>query len=262
MPLITLISDFGTLDPHVAAVKGSLYSENELFTIVDVSHEIDPFHLQQASFVLKYAYSHFPEGTLHLIFVDEEKKPNRQHLVVKANGHYFIGADNGMLSLMDIVPEEIYEIDLTNSPELVSSKQIFSRVAGHISRGGSLSLIGRKRDGWKELAVSNPIVSEGGIQGSVVYVDHYGNVITNIHQSAFTSASKGRSFEIELNRLKTMKKISKSFSEASNGDLVAVFNHEGFLKIGIINSVQKTHSSAHSLLGLKVNDVIRINFSR
>lgn len=262
MPLITLISDFGTVDPHVAAAKGCLYSENESFTLVDISHEIDPFHLQQASFVLKYAYSHFPPGTIHLIFVDEEENANRQHIAVKANGHYFIGADNGILSLMDLQPEEIFEIDLTNAPELVSSKQIFARVAGHIARGGALSLIGKKRDSWKELAVSNPIISEGGIQGSVVYVDHYGNVITNIHQSTFTAASKGRAFEIELNRLKTMKKISQSFSEATNGDLVAVFNHEGYLKIGIINSVQKTHSSAHSLLGLKVNDVIRINFSR
>ncbi len=260
MPLITLISDYGSVDPHVAAAKGCLYSEDEGLTLVDVTHEIEPFHLQQTSYVLKNSYHFFPEGTIHLILVDEEKSLTRSHIVAKANGHYFIGADNGILSLMGLVPTEVFEINLSNSTDLKSTKQIFARVAGHICRGGALSLIGKPKKQLKELAVSNPIISETAIQGHILYIDNYGNVITNIHESVFMNQKKGRRFELELTRLKVIEKFHEDFSDATNGDLRAMFNSEGYLKVGIYNSVKKERSSAHSLLGLKVNDTIRIKF--
>ena len=114
MSLITLTTDFGTKDHFVGAVKGAIYSEFPDMKIVDISHEISPFNITQTAYILKNAYKSFPEGTVHIIGVDSEINKENKHIALKIDNHYFICADNGVISLIasDIKPEKIVEINI------------------------------------------------------------------------------------------------------------------------------------------------------
>jgi len=221
MPIITLTTDFGSKDPSVGAVKGAIYSElgNEV-TLVDITHKVSPFDLYETAYILKNAYANFPKGTIHIIGVDSSITPEIKHIAVQYNGHYFISADNGILSLiaLEIKPEAIFEINLpdvqqVNFPVL----DIFVRVACHLGRGGSLSIIGNQIETYKQLGKTEPIIQQKGkiILGNVIYIDNYGNVVTNISKELFTSIQQGRQFTIKAKRI-TFSNIVNSYSEAIN----------------------------------------------
>ena len=146
MAIITLTTDFGVRDHFVGAIKGFILSEIEGATIVDISHLVSPFNIVEASYILKNAYKTFPEGTIHIIGVDSELTPINKHVAVKIDGHYFIGADNGILSFLakEINPEKMVEINIHDRIESVFPVlDVFVKVAGHISRGGTLEVIGK-----------------------------------------------------------------------------------------------------------------------
>ena len=113
MAIITLTTDLGTKDSYLASVKGSIYSQLEDAKIVDISNDIELFNIQQATFVLRNCFQSFPKGTVHIISVDDELSVENEHLVVKANGHYFIGTDNGIFSLLltEMKAEKIIQLN-------------------------------------------------------------------------------------------------------------------------------------------------------
>ncbi len=276
MPIITLTTDFGSKDPSVGAVKGAIYSElGEEVTLVDITHQITPFDLQEAAYILKNAYSNFPKKTIHIIGVDSATTPETKHIAVQLYGQYFIGADNGILSLvaLEINPEFIYQIQLpdikqTNFPVL----DVFVRVACHLARGGSLSIIGNQIESYKQLVKTEPIVQQQGkvIIGNVIYIDNYGNVVTNISKDLFTAQQNGRSFLIKAKRI-TFNNIVRGYSEAINfnverqkreedGKKIALFNSSGYLELAIYKSNPKTVGAASTLFGLKYMDTISVTF--
>ncbi len=276
MPIITLTTDFGSKDPSVGAVKGAIYSElGEEVTLVDITHQITPFDLQEAAYILKNAYSNFPKKTIHIIGVDSAITPETKHIAVQLYGQYFIGADNGILSLvaLEINPEFIYQIQLpdlrqTNFPVL----DVFVRVACHLARGGSLSIIGNQIETYKQLVKTEPIVQQQGkvIIGNVIYIDNYGNVVTNISKDLFTAQQNGRSFLIKAKRI-TFNNVVRGYSEAINfnverqkreedGKKIALFNSSGYLELAIYKSNPKTVGAASTLFGLKYMDTISVTF--
>ena len=147
MSIVTLTTDFGTKDYFVSATKAALFSELNNINIFDISHEISPYNVTEAAYILKNAYKSFPKGTIHLIGVDSELTPENKHLVMMFDGHYFIGADNGIFSLIInnkkadiIVSINIHKNIVTSFPIL----DVFVKIAGHISRKGELEVIGKK----------------------------------------------------------------------------------------------------------------------
>ncbi|MFZ0489268.1 MAG: SAM-dependent chlorinase/fluorinase, partial [Salegentibacter sp.] len=146
MAIITLTTDFGEKDHFAGAVKGAIYSELEDIRIVDISHSVSPFHISEAAYIIKNAYRSFPPGTIHIIGIDSELTPENKHLAVLLDDHYFICANNGILSLIasEVRPEKIVEINIhdkvsTNFPVL----DVFVKVACHLARGGTLEVIGK-----------------------------------------------------------------------------------------------------------------------
>ena len=275
MPIITLTSDFGYKDPYVSAIKGRIISELNQITIIDISHSIDPFNIQECAYILKNSYKNFPEGSIHLVGVDAEKTPENEHVVTFVDGHYFITANNGVICLItqNITPEKVISIQLPNTstssfPEL----EIFTKVACHIARGGTLELIGKPFNGLKLIKEFAPRVLENGniVVGSIIYIDNYGNVITNIEKSLFESYRNGRDFEISARNNK-LKEVHQTYSGFINfdleknqrkgpGDLMALFNSSGYLELAIYKSNIKTVGSAATLIGLTYRDTITINF--
>ena len=147
MPVITLTSDFGNKDHFVGSVKGSLNNEIPNVNIIDISNDISPFNIIEGAYIIENAYKNFPEGSIHIIGVDSEKTPEKKHLVIKLDGHYFICADNGIMSLVAnrIKPEKIIEINIHNSSSSsFTVLDVFVKVAAHIYRGGSIDLVGNK----------------------------------------------------------------------------------------------------------------------
>lgn len=276
MPIITLTTDFGSKDPSVGAVKGAIYSElGETVTLVDITHKITPFDLHEAAYIIKNTYINYPKNTIHIIGVDSSATPEIKHIAVQLNGQFFIGADNGILSLvaLETKPEAIYEIQLpdikhVNFPVI----DIFVRVACHLARGGSLSIIGNQIESYKQLVKTEPIIQQQGkvIIGNVMYIDNYGNVITNISENLFLNAQKNRAFLIKARRI-TFNTIVNAYSEGINfsvdkskreehGKKIALFNSSGYLELAIYKSNPKTVGAASTLFGLKYMDTITITF--
>ncbi|MBU2904353.1 MULTISPECIES: SAM-dependent chlorinase/fluorinase [Arenibacter] len=276
MAIITLTTDFGHKDHFVGAIKGTIYKELSDAKIVDISHSIAPFNIQECAYILKNSYKNFPDGSIHIVGVDSELTPENQHIAVLVDNHYFIMANNGVIGLIisEIVPEKVVEIQLPNTidssfPEM----DVFVKAASHIARGGKLEVIGRPFKDLKDLREFNPRISDDGktISGSVIYIDNYGNVVTNIQQNTFKSIGKGRPFELHA-RNKKIREIHKKYSDIINydldksqrkspGELLALFNSSGYVEIAIYKSDLNTVGGASTLLGLDYRDTVIINFT-
>lgn len=273
MHIITLTTDFGYKDPYVGAVKGAIYSQLEDARVVDISHEVSPFHLAEAAYIIKNAYANFPKDSIHIIGVDSELTPENKHLAVRLDGQYFICADNGIISMLTLEQrvEKIVEInihDRINSNFTVLN--VFINVACHIARGGTLEVIGKPIDDIKELTGMRPttITDKKQIIGNVQYIDNYGNVITNISKKLFEEFGKGRDFEIYA-RSETFKEVHKSYGAAikfdspkreKDGKRIALWNSSMHLELAVYKSNQQTVGSASSLFGLEYRDTISITF--
>lgn len=276
MSIVTLTTDFGIKDYFVSATKAALISEISTVNIVDISHQISPYNVTEAAYILKNAYKSFPKGTIHLIGVDSELTPDNKHLVMFFDDHYFIGADNGIFSLVvnGKIPDEIVSINIhkniiTSFPIL----DIFVRIAAHISRQGKLEVIGKKTNSILELTNVNPVInnSKNKILGSVIYIDNYGNVITNITEKIFNEVGKSRPFIINARTIE-FDMIYKNYSEAidfniakdkreEDGKKIALFNTAGHLELAIYKSNPSTVGSASSLFGLSYRDYVTILFN-
>lgn len=275
MPIVTLTTDFGEKDHYVGAVKGAIYGELEDIKIVDISHSISPFHITEAAYIIQNAYRSFPQGTVHIIGIDSELNPENSHIAVKLDGHYFVCANNGIISMLasEIKPETIVEINIhdrveSNFPVL----DVFVKVACHIARGGKLGVIGKTISDIKQLTGIKPVINTEGSQiiGNVIYIDNYGNVVTNITKSLFDKTGKGRDFRITA-RSVNFTKIFTNYSDAINFDIaserreedgkkLALWNSSHNLELAIYKSNPKTVGSASSLFGLEYWDTITVNF--
>jgi S-adenosylmethionine hydrolase len=275
MPIITLTTDFGLKDHFVGTIKGTIYKELKEAVIVDISHHVSPFHIQECAYLLKNAYKAFPQGSIHIVGVDAEKTPENRHLAIFVDNHYFIAADNGVLSLIvaETRPEKVVEVHLPNLEEgAFPVLDVFVPVACHLYRGGTLEVVGKPFDAPKENKEFAPrITGEGNtIIGSVIYIDNYGNVVTNIHKSLFEAYRKGRAYTLEA-RNKKLGRIHQTYSGLVNydleksqrkgpGDLLALFNSSGYVELAIYKSDLKTVGGAATLLGMDYRDTVIINF--
>jgi S-adenosylmethionine hydrolase len=273
-PIITLTSDFGTKDYFVGAIKGQIYSELDSANIVDVTHQITPFSINEAAYVIKNAYKHFPKGSIHIIAVDAEYSLENKHVAIQLDDHYFICADNGVISLLssEINPQKMVEITIQRNEGNKSFLADFISTACHISRGGNLDLIGRNITQIKQIQEVKPFINneQNQIIGHVIYIDNFGNVISNINKKIFNQIGKGRKFEVNT-RSYTFTNIHENYNEVVNYELspdkrnddgkrLAIFNSVGFLEIAIYRSNLQSVGGASSLLGLKYRDTITVRF--
>nr|WP_288834120.1 SAM-dependent chlorinase/fluorinase [uncultured Flavobacterium sp.] len=274
MSIITLTTDYGLKDHFVGALKGKILSEYPEAQIIDISHDIDPFNTVEASYIIGAAYPSFPKGTIHLIGVDMELNKENQHIVMQWNDSYFIAADNGILSMLSqkIVPQKIVAINIHDRlPSDASGLDVFVTVACHIARGGLLNVIGKEINAVKEVTEMKAVASNdnNSLKGHVIYIDHFGNVVTNISKKQFLEVAKGRPYEIQM-KTKNIKTILPNYSAIAisdkypiknyEGEQLAIFNEAGFLEIAIFRSNPSKVGSANSLLGLNYRDVVTIEF--
>jgi len=275
MSLITLTTDFGNKDHFVGSVKGAIHSEIPNVNIIEISNEISPFNIIEGAYIIENAYKNFPKGSIHILGVDSEKNPENKHLVLLLDGHFFICADNGIMSLVAkrIKPDKIIEINIHNSnSSSFTVLDVFIKVAAHIYRGGSIDLVGKRINNLRELYTISPVLNENNneITGNVIYIDNYENIVTNISKTIFEDFGKSRSYFINARNYR-FNSIVNSYSESikfdvskeirkEEGKKIAIFNKGNFLELAIYKSNPSITGGASSLFGLKYGDVISVKF--
>lgn len=260
MSIITLTTDLGTKDHYVAIVKGEIYKQFKDINIVDISNEISKFDIHEAAFVFKNCYKNFPEGTVHIIGVNEELTNHNHHLAVEINKQFIIGPDNGIFSLIfdEIYPDKIFKLNIPFESNFMtfSIKDIFVKAACHFIRGGTIEMIGNQISDFQNKSASlKPVVSANSIRGSIIHIDSYGNAITNINKDLFNKIRKERKFEILYGKeTEKIIKIANKYKEVIEGERLAMFDSNNFLEISM------NQGKANKLLGLEMYDIIRVEF--
>ena len=263
MPIVTLTSDLSTKDYYLAAVKATAYRQISDVKWIDISNHIPPFDMAKASFVLKNVWKEFPEGTIHIVGVASEWTKKTPYVIVKMQGQFFIGTDNGFFSLLfdeTFEAEWVRAIKLQGDEDLsFPAKSIFVGIAARISSGDALDDFSIEVGSYSRRPLPNPVVEFDNIRGTVIYVDSYGNVITNITKALFEKEVGVKEFNIVIRRGDTdLNRISRTYNEVPQGEKVALFTSEGYLEIAINRGVEGSGGGAADLLGIREHDIIRI----
>lgn len=254
MSIITLTTDFGLKDYYVAALKGTILSKNQNAQIIDISHEINSFDIVQAAFVLKNAYSNFPNGSIHILCVNNYHETLSPYLIIEKDGHYFVGPDNGVFTLVfEDLKAPVYKIE---AEDLVGTKfkTCIADLIFKIKAGVKPQEIGVLTNSFLQRIHMNPVTNDTHIRGVIIHVDNYENVMVNIKKDLFDKLRKGRDFSIFFKRFDPIKRISEHYHDVPIGDTLCLFNSSGYLEIAI------NMGKASSLLGLKIDESIQIDF--
>lgn len=257
MPVITLTSDWGLTDHYVAAVKGAILSRLPEAVIVDISHQIRHFDIKHASFVVRNAYRQFPAGSIHIVAIDTEESLRHPHIVVKADGHYFIGADNGLFSLiLEKEPERIVVLQVPQDTGYFTfpSRDRFAKVACHLASGKSMDELGEPAATLLKKLHIHATIEKGMIRGRVIYIDSYENVFVNITEQQFRDTVGNRPFTINFRRPDyNIREIVKAYGDVPEVEMCALFSSSGYLQIAV------NRGKASSLLGLTLDSAVNVS---
>jgi S-adenosylmethionine hydrolase len=257
MPIITLTTDWGNRDYFSGALKGLLHSSSPGIEIVDISHQVTPNSVQEAAYILKNCYQKFPKKTLHFIGVNQYQTVPTELLAIEYEGQHFIGMNNGVFSMVfDSLPSNIVVVDQIESADPGFDMETIAATAAHLLSGNKLSDLGKSPKEFVVKRVFTPALEEQFLKGIVIYIDHFGNVVTNIDKELFESQLRGRKFEIYMRKhdVHSVDSISTQYYDKPDGEVLALFNSSGLLEIAI------NQANASKLLGLKLSDYIRIEF--
>lgn len=236
MPIVTLTSDIGLQDYLLAAVKGQIYSVSEQLKIVDISHQLSSFNYPQAAYFCSNAFQHFPEDTFHIVLVNMFDDKPTQMLLAYHNNQYIACADNGLLTMIvDGTPEHIMALPLPpeKTPTTLTCTQVIISAYKRLLNGTA----------WEDLGLANPEIVEKlrlkyvttptTMEGQILYIDNFENVVVNITREDFERERNGRNFKIVFKRDEVIDSISDTYACVPQGEKVAFFNSAGYLEIAI-----------------------------
>ena len=261
--VITLTTDFGMEDGNVGVMKGVIYGINPDVRLVDLSHDIAPQNIAAAAYVLRRAYTYFPQGTIHVVVVDPGVGSERLAIAVQSSQAFFVAPDNGVLTyvLRELREkgEKVRIINLINPtywlPEVSNvfhGRDIFAPVAAHLSLGVGIDLLGEEIG---DVVMIAPLLLERGpgkIKGQLAHIDHFGNLLTNIPESDMLSLGDGIMIRVAEGEIRG---LSKTFAQGQDGNLIAYIDSSGHLAIAVVNG------SAQQLLKCHVADSIEVTTS-
>ncbi len=259
--IITLITDFGTQAGYPGAVKGVILKINPDIQIVDISHQVKPFDVWEGAFILNNSYRFFPKGTIHVVVVDPSVGSSRQaHLIISEN-YCFIGPDNGVFSFV-YDEEKILKMININNPKYFIGKSstfhardIFAPVAAYLSLGIKPEEFGTEAKECMKFKISSPIIKNNLIQGEILWVDRFGNLITNLNYNQVKIFKSKKEFRITIGK-KVIRGISNSYSEGKEKEILALKGSSGYLEIAA------NQGSAEEILKKKRGDKFKVEFKK
>jgi S-adenosylmethionine hydrolase len=264
--IITLTTDYGGKDAFAASMKGVILKVNSTVQIVDISHEINPQDIWEAAYTLRSAYSYFPNGTVHLAVVDPGTGSSRRPIIVVTESFYFIGPDNGVFTLIYQEAERIRVHHLTathyylpNPGPTFHGRDIFAPVAGWLAKGIPSGNFGEEITDYVKLNIPVAKATANGIEGHVVHIDRFGNLITNItYKDIMANLPEGADWTAASVSIgaKSIKGLKKFYAEAAPGEASAIINSSGALEIFIFKQ------NARTTLSLKRGEAVRFVVSK
>jgi S-adenosyl-L-methionine hydrolase (adenosine-forming) len=254
MPVITLTTEWRPDDIYYGIIRGKLCSLCPGVPVIDNAGSIPAFNISHASFIIRNTFNNYPKGSVHIICIHSEPGKENDCLIVKAKDHYFIGTDNGIFNLiLNSEPDEIIRIEhMGVNDEL----EIFSRAAAGLIAGKKMSEMGKPESSISEHVPLRATIEKDVIIGSIIFIDSYGNALSNITKEVFSRVFEGRSFRILIQSNKNYtNKIVSRYSDVAVGDMLAKFNSLELLEIAI------NGANVSELLSLSVGSVVRIDSS-
>ncbi len=232
--IITLTTDFGYKDPYAAEMKGVILSINPHAIIVDMTHSMEPQHIEETAYVIGSSFSYFPSGTIHIVVVDPGVGSGRKALILDAGGFYFVGPDNGVFSHILHFSSPVNGIHITEEKYMLSKdsptfqgRDLFAPVAAWLSKGLTPDAFGPSAKDFVTFLVTRSEVTHGGLSGEIIYLDRFGNAITNI-KGADLASFAGR-YVVEVNN--SVSEPVKYYAQAGEDRLGCLVNSSGYLEL-------------------------------
>ncbi|MDZ7954168.1 SAM-dependent chlorinase/fluorinase [Nostoc sp. DedQUE09] len=257
-PLVTLLSDFGDRDVYVGIMKGVIAQINPRLTVVDLTHQIPPQDIAAARFSLMNAYAHFPVGTVHLAVVDPGVGGKRRAIAVEFAQGFLVGPDNGIFSGLLSQSPAIAAVELTNlnywrTPQpskTFHGRDIFAPVAANLASGVPLKQLGQEIDpvSLVNLDIGNCKQTTIGVMGCIQYIDHFGNLVSNIPASYV----QGKTWCVQVAGLSVPGR--ETYGEVKVGEIIALVGSHGWVEIAI------NYGDAHSQLQINLQDPLEVLF--
>ncbi|MEW6408498.1 MAG: SAM-dependent chlorinase/fluorinase [Nitrospirota bacterium] len=255
MRLITLTTDFGLKDPFVASMKGVILSINPNVDIVDISHEISPQDILEAAFVLASSWRYFPSETIHVAVVDPGVGSSRRPILFYAGKHYFVGPDNGIFTFIyndQKVESVIHATSCYYFRETVDTtfhgRDIFAPIAAWLSKGIAPDKLGEPIENPVRLPIPSPkIMGDNLLEGEVIYIDRFGNIMTNITKRNLEQFSEDIKIVIKN---KEISGIVDFYAEGEGRGASALINSSGYLEIFIYRG------NAKDSLGINIGEKV------
>jgi len=236
-PIITLLTDFGTRDAYVAAMKGVILGLNPRAVLVDMTHEVPAQDIAAGAFILAQAASYFPPGTIHLAVVDPGVGTGRRALAAYGRGRYWVGPDNGLLPWAWASSPDLAVVSLTAAayfrPQVAATfhgRDIFAAVAAHLSLGVDLLSFGPPITDPVPLPFPAPVQGPEMLQGQIIYVDHFGNLVSNVPAAALRAWLQNRGLLARIGSC-AISGLAATYDDAAPGDFLALSGSHGYLEI-------------------------------
>jgi S-adenosyl-L-methionine hydrolase (adenosine-forming) len=234
MPILTLTTDIGQQDFLTGAIKGQFVQADPACNTVDISHYLSPYNYLQASYICSNAFGHFPPGTFHLVIVNLFEESSAEMLLASHNNQFIACPNNGILTMITgIRPGIIISLPVNGASKgLLDFTKVVAAAFGRLSKGEPLSSIGEP---VKTLTEKYPLRSTIGgdwMEGQIIFIDNFENVVVNISKNEFEEQRKGRNFKIVFTR-EVIDKLSDNYSSVNEGELLAWFNSAGYLEIAM-----------------------------
>jgi S-adenosylmethionine hydrolase len=263
--IVTLLTDFGTADYFVGALKGAVLASNPEARVVDLTHEVPPYDVEAGAFTLRAAFETFPEGTVHVAVVDPGVGSARRGIAVEGRGHTFVGPDNGLFGHVceRLGPFRVFQLTNRNffrrevSPTF-HGRDIFAPVAGALSRGVRAEELGPEVFDFVRLpSAAVEKTADGKLVGSVIHVDRFGNLVTNITPEELSEESIARGARLRIGG-REVGRFRRFFAEDAEGagEPFAVWGSAGLLEVAVFRD------SAARALGAKRGDKVEVKLSR
>ena len=254
MPVITLTTEWKPDDIYYGIIKGKLSSRCPGTIIIDNAGNIPAFNISRASFIIRNTYNNYPKGSIHIICVHSEAHKDQDHLIVRARDHFFIGTDNGIFNLiLNTDPDEVIKIDHQGTSDEL---EIFARTASDLIEGKKPSDLGKSVMKLSERVPLRATIDKDVIIGSIIFIDSYGNAISNITREVFYRVFENKSYRILIQSNKNYTyKISLKYSDVPVGEMLARFNQLDLLEISI------NGADVSELLSLSIGSVLRIDLA-
>ncbi len=234
MPLLTLSTDIGQQDYLVGAIKGQLLSANANFNITDVTHYLPQDNFPHAAYICSNAFKHFPEETVHIVIINAFETQPQQLLIAKHNNQYIACTDNGILTMIAATkPIQIVALPVVEATNLLELTKLFANAAHQLSKGKSIIQLGETVTTIVEKSSLRPTIGNDWMDGHILFIDNFENVVINVTQAEFEEHRKGRKFKIAFNRHEAIDTISSNYAAVHEGDKLAWFNAAGYLELAI-----------------------------